>query len=258
MEGLESAAAGVAGFAILALCFVGGFAETAREAISMEALLGPDSDPSLPGTIRGIVICFFFTGVIDAFVALALLAFVVSRIASPKDCPLATAAAVSAAIFRLAYACVLVSCLNGLAQVPQLLLHLREKAEESEAGRSGMTEMLVRQLWESFHLGFNGVALGLFGIHLALLAVPLWTSARTSSSSSSSIFSGTVLPASLAIAGAGYTGDAIGIFLQDKTFGLTKNGCFIGEVLLMGWLLAIWTSVCWRSSVSSGEQPFLE
>lgn len=254
-ERIESLAAGVSGVGILLLCLLGGYAEFTRQGISLESQLGTHggassaaSSADLAGVIRHIVVCFFFTGVVDIFVAIALLAFCVSRLAMPSDNLVAIVVAVLAAVFRVAYASVILSCLNGLVQVPKLLA-----VPHGSAAIPEVSKLMVMQQWESFRVGFNGVALGLFGFHLALLAVPL-------ASSSSSCFGRIVLPISLVVAGAGYTGDALGIFLQDRTFGLTENGCFVGELLMMGWMLVTWLSSVWRgdthaSAPLAGDEP---
>ncbi|CAD7954189.1 unnamed protein product [Amoebophrya sp. A25] len=285
---VESISAGIAGFGILGLCVLGGYAESTREGIFqiedlpvLEKEKNGDVVSDKVGTVRTIVISFFLTCVIDIVVAVALLAFCVARACYSGSgevevvallVPLPTILlAVIAALFRVAYVCVLAACLNGLAQVPGMLLQKQEDAaSEAELG------VLIKQHWEAFALGFNGVALGLFGLHLGLLGVVLAflttpTAASTASSSGVEASSSTasthtpsprtasisstqlIVAILLAVAGFGYTGDAVGIFLQDATYGLAKNGCFVGEVVFMVWLLKVWWSTR-RSSVNNIEE----
>eukprot|EP00928_Gymnodinium_smaydae_P050035 TRINITY_DN33652_c0_g1_i1.p1 TRINITY_DN33652_c0_g1~~TRINITY_DN33652_c0_g1_i1.p1 ORF type:complete len:297 (-),score=33.44 TRINITY_DN33652_c0_g1_i1:142-1032(-) len=283
---IETGAAVVGGIGILALCIIGGYAESTRESILLDDLLHNDDDAdargskleSASGTIRCVVICFFFTGVIDILVTLALLVFCLARTwsisplvcgsggsasaegrtkgesdapVSPLSRTLSMLTAVLSALFRFGYACVIISCLNGLAQVPGLLLDVQSDPHNKE------TESFIQHLWREFHLGFSGVALGLFGLHLALLALPMYFAGETKINGFSSFcFSTCVLPCSLVVAGFGYTADSIGIFLQDHTFGLTRNGCFVGEVLLMLWLL--YFGFCRRVSIMEGAEGLLE
>ncbi|CAD7925284.1 unnamed protein product [Amoebophrya sp. A120] len=260
MKDLERQAAGVAGIGILALCFLGGYAESTRESISLESLVKVDNAATaeiLAGTIRSVVLCFFCTGVIDVIVTLALLVyffavgtknlrfpFPLSEESDARGTVFFLTAAL-AVLFRLAYACVIISCLNSLVQVPKLVLVQATLTDEQRAARS----LLIKQLWDAFYLGFNGVALGLFGIHLGLLAVPLALVKKN-------FFTQLILPMTLVAAGVGYTGDAIGVFLQDKTYGLTSSGLFVGEVLLMIWLLVAMGKKGQEND--QGQQPFLQ
>lgn len=147
------------------------------------------------------VLCMAIAAVLDVVVAatLRLLFKPVNRTLSA-----------TAAWFRVAYAAVFLVAIAQLAAAPSLL--------DEPARALGAVESFET----TWHIG-----LLLFGVHLALVGLLAVRSG----------FMSRVLGALLVIAGAGYIADAVGTVLVAGFTPSVARFTFVGEVVLIGWLL---------------------
>jgi hypothetical protein len=151
------------------------------------------------------VLCMLLAAMLDIVVAAALL-----RILEPADRMLA----VTAAWFRVAYTAVFVVAIAQLASVPGLLADPQLAMNAIDGYYS---------IWR--------IGLSLFAAHLLLVGyvafrsgfVPRWIAAL------------------IAVAGLGYLVDGIGTILVAGYLPTVSTVTFVGEVVLIGWLL--WTAV---------------
>jgi hypothetical protein len=123
---------------------------------------------------------------------------------------------------RLGYAAMFATALTNLLDVAQLL--------DSSVGLALPVEQLQAQVMtslNSFHIGFEGIALAIFGLHLFTLGYLVFKSTNFPR----------FLGALVVIAGAGYLFDSFGTILVPN-YTLTVGAyTFLGEVLLIFWLL---------------------
>lgn len=147
------------------------------------------------------VLCMVFAAVLDVVVAatLRLLFKPVNRTLSA-----------TAAWFRVAYAAVFLVAIAQLATAPSLL------------GEPARALGAVESFQATWHVG-----LILFGVHLALVGYLAVRSGYVSR----------VLGVLLVIAGAGYIADAVGTVLVAGYTPTVASFTFVGEVVLIGWLL---------------------
>lgn len=151
------------------------------------------------------VLCMLLAALLDIVVAAALL-----RILEPADRILA----VTAAWFRIAYTAVFVVAIGQLASVPGLLAD----------------PQLAMNAIDSYYSVWR-IGLSLFAAHLLLVGyvafrsgfVPRWISAL------------------IVVAGLGYLIDGVGTVLIAGYLPTISTVTFVGEVVLIGWLL--WTAV---------------
>jgi hypothetical protein len=127
---------------------------------------------------------------------------------------------------RLGYAAMFAAALTNLLDVAQLL--------GTSEGLTLPPEQLDAQVMmslSSFHSGFEGIALAIFGLHLFALGYLVFKSTNFPR----------FLGALVAVAGAGYLFDSFGTILGPN-YALTVGAyTFLGEVLLIFWLL--WRAV---------------
>eukprot|EP00747_Dinoflagellata_sp_TGD_P195108 gnl/TRDRNA2_/TRDRNA2_63296_c0_seq1.p1 gnl/TRDRNA2_/TRDRNA2_63296_c0~~gnl/TRDRNA2_/TRDRNA2_63296_c0_seq1.p1 ORF type:complete len:258 (-),score=25.03 gnl/TRDRNA2_/TRDRNA2_63296_c0_seq1:62-778(-) len=207
----------VAGVGIVLLCLVGGYAGMHIETVVKKDVADQDSF-----TLRATLLSFFVSGCIDLVVAYAL--FVFFR-------PLHLHISLVAAGFRVVYVTVLLGNLPTLNMLCNMLDTAGERNKLQEA-----QEAIIRSGLQQTNLSFNGTALALFGIHLFLLGVMIVGGKFSNQSSSYQV--PLWLGIALLVAGFGYTADSVDRMLfAEPTLQLTAHGCFIGEVLLMVWLL---------------------
>jgi hypothetical protein len=147
------------------------------------------------------VLCMVIAAVLDVVVAATL-----RMLFEPVN----RALSATAAWFRVAYAAVFLVAIAQLAAAPTLL--------DEPARALGAVESFEA----TWHIG-----LILFGVHLALVGILAVRSG----------FMSRVLGALLVIAGAGYIADAVGTILVAGFTPTVARFTFVGEVVLIGWLL---------------------
>ena len=244
---LRSAAL-VAGTGILLICFFGGYGEIMRQSAMSDLgidlydaeqetsalLLARLESPIFRGKammhLKAACYSFFAIGLIDIFVALALyqwLCFAHHPLAMITSC------------LRLAYTTI------TLAVLPNLLAALfAVYAREADSIPASL---------RAFELGWNVVALAIFGVHLILLGA--WMAALVNPPSRLGLSCATevrvtydiaspatvwTLAALLFVAGAGYIADSWGkvsYFPSSSPLNLSASGTSAGEVLFMFWVL---------------------
>lgn len=151
------------------------------------------------------VLCMLLAALLDIVVAAALL-----RILEPADRMLA----VTAACFRIAYTAVFVVAIGQLASVPGLLAD----------------PQLAMNAIDGYYSTWR-IGLSLFAAHLLLVGyvafrsrfVPRWIAAL------------------IVVAGLGYLVDGVGTILIAGYVPTISTVTFVGEVVLIGWLL--WAAV---------------
>lgn len=127
---------------------------------------------------------------------------------------------------RLGYAAMFAAALMNLLDVAQLL-----GTSEGSALPPEQLHAHVMTSLSSFHSGFEGIALAIFGVHLFALGYLIFKSTNFPR----------FLGALVAFAGAGYLFDSFGTILVPN-YTLTVGAfTFLGEVLLIFWLL--WRAV---------------
>ena len=225
----------VAGWGIVLLCLTGGYAGMQIESVVKKDVADQDTF-----NLRMTLLSFFVSGCIDLVVAYALFVFFQ---------PLHLQASLLAAGFRVAYVMVLLGNLPTLNMACNMLDGYKgdnNKLQES------VQETIIQSALQQTNLSFNGTALALFGIHLFMLGVMI-VGMRFASQNSYQVPLWLGFP--LLIAGFGYTADSLDRMLfAEPTLQLTASGCFIGEVVLMVWLLVAGRKVV----VDSDPKGFLE
>lgn len=166
-----------------------------------------------PGLFRSGVAALLAVMMLDVVVAWAL--YVLLR-------PVNRAVALLMAWLRLGYAAIFASALMNLLDVAQLL-----GTSEGWTVPPEQLDAHVMTSLNSFHSGFEGIALAIFGLHLFGLGYLVFKSTDFPR----------FLGALVAVAGAGYVFDSFGTILVPD-YGLTVGAfTFLGEVLLIFWLL---------------------
>ncbi|MGH8870798.1 MAG: DUF4386 domain-containing protein [Acidimicrobiia bacterium] len=198
------------------------------------ALVVPGNSPATfdnivasEGLFRAGIAAFLVVIMLDVVVAWAL--YVLLR-------PVNRAVALLTAWLRLAFAAVFGGALVNLLDAAELV---------AGAGESTLPlEQLYAQVMSSiasFEVGWTGIALAIFGLHLLGLGYLLFKSEDFSK----------VLGVLVIIAGGGYLFDSFGTILV-ADYGLTiAMFTFVGEALLIFWLL--WRAI--RGFPSDSERP---
>jgi hypothetical protein len=166
-----------------------------------------------PGLFRSGVAALLIVIMLDAVVAWAL--YVLLR-------PVNRSVALLMGWLRLAYAAMFAAALTNLLDVAQIL-----GTSEGLALPPEQLHAQVMMSLSSFLTGYEGIALAIFGLHLFALG--------------SLVFKSTNFPrflgALVTVAGAGYLFDSFGTILVPN-YALTVSAfTFLGEVLLIFWLL---------------------
>lgn len=184
-----------------ALVTDGDAARTARDILAAET------------TFRLGVVALLVAAILDIVVAWALGVFF-----APVDRGIATVAA----WFRAIYAGIFMIAITELAGA----LGVLERAAPSTAFSRDQLQVEALQRIESFHLVWD-VGLLLFGLHLALIGYLAYRSD----------YAPRFLGVLLVVAGAGYVVDGLGALLAPGSLPEVAVFTFVGEVLLIVWLL---------------------
>jgi hypothetical protein len=205
----------IAGCALLAMAILAGFAQFAV----LKTLIVPTDAAATIGNLReseglfrGAIAAFFAIVVLDVVVAWAL--YVLLR-------PVDRSLALLTAWLRLAFAAVFAYCLVNLLNAAQLL----GSNTPALQGEQLSTQVMVSLA--AFNSGWTGIALGIFGLHLLALAYLLYRLPGFP----------WLLAVLVAIAGAGYTTDALGTVLVPNYSLTVAAFTFVGEALLIPWFL---------------------
>lgn len=204
----------VAGVALLVMVALAAFADF----VVVQGMLTPDDGPATAaeivareGTFRLGVLAWLLIVVLDVVIAWAL--YRVFRPVSP-------AVSMLAAVFRFAYAAVLLVAVGQLLRAVDVLTAGSTLATSPD-GVAGRALLELNAFQDLYDLG-----LFLFGIHLALLG---YLSLRSD-------FIPKVVGALLVVAGAGYAFDTVGAVLALELPRVSAF-TFLGELLLALWLL---------------------
>lgn len=194
---------GWANFGVIeALVTEGNAAQTAQDILAAEA------------TFRLGVVCLLLTAMLDVVVAWALRAFFA---------PVHRAVSTLAAWLRTVYAGVFALAITHLAGA----LNVLENAEAATALSSEQVQAEAFQRIESFHLVWD-LGLVLFGLHLLAIGYLAFRSNYVPR----------LLGLLVAVAGFGYVTDSLGALLVPGSLPEVAAFTFVGEVLLLIWLLA--------------------
>jgi len=198
-------AGGISLLLIAVLAGVGNFAALAPLIVTSDAAQTAAAITGAETQFRVGVLCMLLAAMLDIVVAAALL-----RILEPANRMLA----VTAAWFRIAYTAVFVIAIGQLASVPGLLAD----------------PQLAMNAIDGYYATWR-IGLSLFAAHLLLVGyvafrsgfVPHWIAAL------------------IVVAGLGYLVDGVGTILIAGYVPTISTVTFVGEVLLIGWLL--WAAV---------------
>jgi Domain of unknown function (DUF4386) len=164
------------------------------------------------GQFRFGIAAFLLVIMLDVVVAWAL--FVLLRGVNPR-------AALLTAWLRLVFASVFAAALVNLLEAGRLV------ASSGESGLSpNQLHAQVMSLISAFDLGWTGIALAIFGLHLFGLGYLLYKSMDFPK------FLGVLV----AVAGAGYLFDSLGVILIADYSATVATFTFVGEALLIFWL----------------------
>jgi Domain of unknown function (DUF4386) len=205
----------VAGVALLVMVALAAFANF----VVVQGMLTPGDGPATAaeivareGTFRLGVLAWLLIVVLDVVIAWAL--YRVFRPVSP-------AVSMLAAVFRFAYAAVLLVAVGQLLRAVDVLTADSTLTASGADGVGGRALLELNAFQDLYDLG-----LFLFGIHLALLG---YLSLRSD-------FIPKVVGALLVVAGAGYAFDTVGAVLALE-LPTVSVFTFLGELLLALWLL---------------------
>jgi hypothetical protein len=199
---LISVLAGLANFGALESLVASGDATKTAQAISASG-----------GTFRLAIAAFVVVAVLDAVVACTLYAFFR---------PVNRQVALLAGGLRLAYSAVFAVAISQLADA----LHVLDNADSLRVFTPDQLHTLALLKTADFHDIWT-VSLVLFGTHLLLIGYLIYRSG----------FAPKLLGALVAIAGAGYLTDSFGALLFSDYAISVSAVTFVGEFLLMVWLL---------------------
>ena len=199
---LISVLAGLANFGALESLVTSGDATKTAQAISASE-----------GTFRLAIAAFVVVAVLDAVVAWALYAFFR---------PVNREVALLAGGLRLAYSAVFAVAISQLASA----LHVLGNADSPRAFTPDQLNTLALLKIADFHDIWT-VSLVLFGTHLLLIGYLIYRSG----------FAPKILGVLVSIAGAGYLTDSIGTLLISDYAISVSAITFVGEFVLMVWLL---------------------
>lgn len=136
--------------------------------------------------------------------------------------PVSRSGSLLAALFRLVYAAIFASALANLASIPALL----DGSGVGSAFEPGQVDALVLSNVTAFQTAWD-LGLVFFGIHLLVLGYLAGRSAYVP----------TIVGLLVALAGAGYVIDSLGVLLLESYTLEVAMVTFVGEVVLLGWLL---------------------
>lgn len=215
----ESSRRNVAWVAGLSLVLMGALGPFALLGVLQNLFVPADASATVnnilgsPGLFRSGLAALLVVIMLDVVVAWAL--YVLLR-------PVNRTVALLTAWLRLGYAAIFAAVLTNLLDVAQLL-----GSSEGWALPPEQLDAHVMTSLSSFHSGFEGIALAVFGLHLFGLGYLVFKSTDFPR----------FLGALIAVAGAGYLFDSFGTILVPD-YGLTVGAfTFLGEVLLIFWLL---------------------
>lgn len=164
------------------------------------------------GLFRSGVAAFLLVIMLDVVVAWAL--FVLLRSVNPR-------VALLTAWLRVVFAAVFAAALVNLLEAAELV---------AGSGGSGLSpdqlHAQVMSLISAFDLGWTGIALAIFGLHLFGLGYLLYKSMDFPK------FLGVLV----AVAGGGYLFDSLGVILVADYVATVATFTFVGEALLIFWL----------------------
>jgi hypothetical protein len=210
-----------AGLGLLAMSVLAGVANTVlgQLVITGDATRTASGIAAHEQRFRAVVVGFLVVAVLDVVVAWGLYLF---------QAPVDRGAALLAAWLRVVYAALFVAALGELLVVPGLLA-----GGSAAAGRVLEAVTAFQGRWT--------VALVVFGLHLLVVGRLAWRSPSVPS----------WLGVLVVVAGLGYAVDGLGTVLWAGYHLRISRFTFIGEVLLMAWLL--WRS--WRIVVRHEASP---
>lgn len=201
-------AALVAGFALLALALLAGWANLAGiqpAVVAGDAAATAERIAASATTFRLGILAMFGAAALDVVVAWAL---------RTLFAPVAGELATLAAWFRLAYAAIFVAAIGRL-------LGAVRAAQDPTSGVSALGEVdAFTDLWN--------LSLALFGVHLLLVGVLTWRSGHAPR----------LIAVLVAVAGTGYLLDGVqAALLADPAVGFAQFA-FVGEIAFLAWLIA--------------------
>lgn len=204
------------GIGLLAMAILAPFAQFAV----LKALVVPtDATATIAnlagsqGLFRSAIAAFLVVIMLDLVVAWAL--YILLR-------PVDRTVALLTAWLRLVFAAVFASSLVNLLDVAQLLRGAAQPTLQGEQLHAQVMTSLA-----SFNTGWTGIALAIFGLHLLGLGYLLFKSAHFPR------FLGVLV----VIAGGGYLADSFGTILVSNYSLTISVFTFVGEALLIPWLL---------------------
>jgi Domain of unknown function (DUF4386) len=226
-DGSARTAALVAGLGLLMMALLAPFANfyvLQNLVVANDAKATAENIVASNGLFRIGIGCFLLVAVLDVVVAWAL--YVLLE-------PVSKSLSLLAAWFRVVYAAVFVVALMPLLSVLQLL----SGAEFLKGLETKQLHAQVMLSLGAFHAGWD-LGLVLFGFHLLVLGfvtfqsgfVPKWLSVL------------------LGVAAVGYLADSFGKLLIPNYNLTVSTFTFVGEVLLIFWLL-------WKAIKGFGERP---
>ncbi|MEU1603849.1 DUF4386 domain-containing protein [Micromonospora matsumotoense] len=204
-------AALAAGLGLLLMAVLAGWANFAvvQPLVDTDAAGSASRLPARQGALTLAVVALFTVACLDVLVGWALRAFL------GRTRP---TVALLSAWCRTGYAIVLAVALTHLIAVAGLLRDGAGADRLAAEGHPRLTDF--QQVWE--------LGLLLFGVHLLLVGWLSWRSPTVP----------TWVAALVAVAGAGYLADSVGSLLPAGHPVQVSGVTFVGEVVLMGWLLA--------------------
>ena len=225
------AAAIVAGLGLLAMAVLAAFANFS--VIQNLVVVGDANATAVnilgsAGSFRMGITFFLITAILDVLVAWAL--YVLLK-------PAHKSLSLLAAGFRVVYATIFAAALTNLFNALRLF-----------TGADSLKALPTDQLYaqgmgslDAFKSGWN-IGLVFFGLHLLLLGYLVFQSSYAPK------WLGIVLGILLAFAGLGYLADSFGTFLNPNYNISIAQFAFVGEVLLIFWLL-------WKGIKGFGKKP---
>lgn len=213
-------AAIVAGLGLLAMAILAGFANFSvfqSLVVPGDAKTTAENIIASSGSFRMGIFFFLVVAVLDVVVAWAL--YVLLKLANKS-------LSLLAAWFRVVYAAIFAVALTNLFSALQLFTgaDYLKAFEVNQLYAQGMVSL------SAFQSGWN-IGLAIFGLHLLVLGYLVFKSGYASK------WGGILLSILLVVAGLGYLADSIGKFLLPNYNASIAQFTFIGEVLLIFWLL---------------------
>lgn len=213
-------AAIVAGVGLLAMAILAGYANFSLSrnlVIAGDAKTTAENIIASAGTFRVGIFFFLVVAILDVIVAWALYVLLT---------PVNKSLSLLAAWFRIVYASIFAVALINLFNVLRFFtgVDYLKAFEVTQLYAQGMASL------GEFQSGWD-IGLVIFGLHLLVLGYLVFKSGYASK------WWGVLLSILLVIAGLGYLADSIGKFLLPNYNASIAQFTFIGEVLLIFWLL---------------------